>query len=544
MAKKVYRAVVYCRLSKEDGDKVESNSIAGQRAYCEDYIAKQSDMKIAHEPIVDDGVSGVSFDRAGFRLLEDEIRKGKVDCIVVRDLSRFARNYIDAGRYLEKIFPQLGVRFIAINDNYDSLTSDPQSDAFVLPFKNLINDTYCKDISMKIRSSLEIKKKNGEFIGAFCPYGYKRDDVQRGQLVVDENACGTVQMIFAWFKDGMSVGRIADKLNQMGVLSPMEYKRANGVRFESVFQTNKMATWNYSSVHRILTNECYVGVLTQGKRGTPNYKVRVIQRKQQSDWVRVVGAHEAIVSLDDFTAVNEMLKRDTRSTADYSENSLSGFLFCGDCGASMVRKIVPAKNKKYVYYVCSAHKREKTCSTHSIALAEIEKKVLGAVRDQIELVLNLENALQLVEEQPHQNRQMFNYEKQMQTLQEEIARIDRLKLRLYEDWKDDVITKAEYLEFKDAYTAMLAEKTACVQHLEQAWQQALADDANARNWVSAFKEYENIEALSRRVLMSLVERILIYENHIIEIVFQYADEYQDTLEYVLAFHNKNAKIAG
>ena len=183
MPGKVYRTAIYCRLSREDGDKVESNSIASQRAICEDYIARHDDLEIVCEPFVDDGYSGVSFNRPNFKKLEDAIRKGAIDCIVVKDLSRFSRNYIDGGRYLEKIFPQLGIRFIAVNDAYDSLTGDPQSDSFVIPFKNLINDSYCKDISMKIRSSLEVKQKNGEFVGAFAPYGYKKSPDNKNQLM-------------------------------------------------------------------------------------------------------------------------------------------------------------------------------------------------------------------------------------------------------------------------------------------------------------------------------------------------------------------------
>ena len=243
MPGKVYRTAIYCRLSREDGDKVESNSIASQRAICEDYIARHDDLEIVCEPFVDDGYSGVSFNRPNFKKLEDAIRKGAIDCIVVKDLSRFSRNYIDGGRYLEKIFPQLGIRFIAVNDAYDSLTGDPQSDSFVIPFKNLINDSYCKDISMKIRSSLEVKQKNGEFVGAFAPYGYKKSPDNKNQLIVDEAVSEYVQMIFAMYKDGFSIGRIAARLNQMGVLSPMEYKHSAGVKFDTVFKTGDTAKW-------------------------------------------------------------------------------------------------------------------------------------------------------------------------------------------------------------------------------------------------------------------------------------------------------------
>ena len=307
MPGKVYRTAIYCRLSREDGDKVESNSIASQRAICEDYIARHDDLEIVCEPFVDDGYSGVSFNRPNFKKLEDAIRKGAIDCIVVKDLSRFSRNYIDGGRYLEKIFPQLGIRFIAVNDAYDSLTGDPQSDSFVIPFKNLINDSYCKDISMKIRSSLEVKQKNGEFVGAFAPYGYKKSPDNKNQLIVDEAVSEYVQMIFAMYKDGFSIGRIAARLNQMGVLSPMEYKHSAGVKFDTVFKTGDTAKWTYKAVQRILTNEVYIGVLAQGKRGTPNYKVRVVQPKDEIEWVKVEGAHEALVSYEDFMAVKTMM---------------------------------------------------------------------------------------------------------------------------------------------------------------------------------------------------------------------------------------------
>lgn len=213
MPDKVYRTAIYCRLSREDGDKVESNSIASQRAICEDYIARHDDLELVCEPFVDDGYSGVSFNRPQFKKLEEAIRKGALDCIVVKDLSRFSRNYIDGGRYIEKIFPQLGIRFIAINDAYDSLTGDPQSDSFVIPFKNLINDSYCKDISMKIRSSLEVKQKSGEFVGSFAPYGYMKSPENKNQLIVDEAVSEYVQMIFSMYKDGFSIGRIAKRLN-------------------------------------------------------------------------------------------------------------------------------------------------------------------------------------------------------------------------------------------------------------------------------------------------------------------------------------------
>lgn len=544
MPNKVYRAAIYCRLSREDGDKVESNSIASQKAICEDFIARHEDIELACEPFIDDGYSGVSFNRPHFKKLEDAIRKGRIDCIVVKDLSRFSRNYIDAGRYLEKLFPQLGVRFIAVNDAYDSLTGDPQSDSFVIPFKNLINDSYCKDISMKIRSSLEVKQKNGEFVGAFAPYGYMKSPDNKNQLIVDEAVSEYVQMIFAMYKDGISIGRIAARLNQMGVLSPMEYKHSAGVKYDTVFKTGDTAKWTYKAVQRILTNEVYIGVLAQGKRGTPNYKVRVVQSKDEAEWVKVENAHEALVSYEDFMAVKAMMKRDMRCAPDQDEAYLfSGFLFCGDCQQSMIRKTVPSKTKKYIYYVCSTNKHSRSCSPHSISAKEVEEKVFTAIRDQIELVVNLEKALELIERLPSQSRKAFNYEAQITKLEEEIERYQKLKLRLYEDLSDGIIDKSEYFDFRNSYTRIIEEKQEALLRVQKEMKQTVTTGTTERNWVTLFKQYENIEELNRRVLMALVDRILIHENHVIEIVFKYKDEYQQTLEYVLGYSEELA-IAG
>lgn len=544
MPNKVYRAAIYCRLSREDGDKVESNSIASQKAICEDFIAGHEDIELACEPFIDDGYSGVSFNRPHFKKLEDAIRKGRIDCIVVKDLSRFSRNYIDAGRYLEKLFPQLGVRFIAVNDAYDSLTGDPQSDSFVIPFKNLINDSYCKDISMKIRSSLEVKQKNGEFVGAFAPYGYMKSPDNKNQLIVDEAVSEYVQMIFSMYKDGISIGRIAARLNQMGVLSPMEYKHSAGVKYDTVFKTGDTAKWTYKAVQRILTNEVYIGVLAQGKRGTPNYKVRIVQSKDEAEWVKVENAHEALVSYEDFMAVKAMMKRDMRCAPDQDEAYLfSGFLFCGDCQQSMIRKTVPSKTKKYIYYVCSTNKHSRSCSPHSISAKEVEEKVFTAIRDQIELVVNLEKALELIERLPSQSRKAFNYEAQITKLEEEIERYQKLKLRLYEDLSDGIIDKSEYFDFRNSYTRIIEEKHEALLRVQKEMKQTVTTGTTERNWVTLFKQYENIEELNRRVLMALVDRILIHENHVIEIVFKYKDEYQQTLEYVLGYSEELA-IAG
>lgn len=539
MNKKVYRTAIYARLSRDDGDKAESNSIISQKLFCREYIEQHSELELV-DTFADDGQSGVSFDRPEFRRMEQAIRDGKIDCIVCRDLSRFSRNYIEAGRYLEKIFPQLNIRFIAINDSYDNANGNIQSDSFIVPFKNLINDTYCKDISVKIRSSLDVKRRKGEYVGAFTPYGYRKDENNRNQLVVDEYAGEIVRFIFTMYKDGISIGAIADRLNSMGVLSPMEYKRSQGSNFESVFKAHETALWSYLAVRRILTAQVYIGDLIQGKTGTPNYKVRKLMKKDPSEWIVVEAAHEPLISHSDFSAVQTMLARDRRACGDPENAGLfSGFLFCGDCGQSMVRKIVPSAKKKYVYYVCAASKTG-GCSTHSISEAKLTKAVFHAIHDQIEIVLELEKALDYIDRLPSIDRKALTHEAQITKLEEEIERCQRLKLRLYEDLADGIIDKAEYSEFRESYTKAIAQKKEALSRVRREYKDTLANGITERNWVTLFREYENIDELNRRVLMALVDKIVIHENHVIEILYKYRDEYKHAKEYADSFDEERS----
>lgn len=540
MPNKVYRTAIYTRLSREDGDKAESNSIASQRVLCEEYIKNHSDLELV-KTFVDDGWSGVNFDRPNFRLLEQDIRDGLIDCIICKDLSRFSRNYIEGGRYLEKIFPQLGIRFIAINDAYDSLTGNPQSDSFIIPFKNLMNETYCKDLSVKIRSHLDVKRRKGEYVGSFAPYGYRKAPDDKHRLVIDEYAGGIVQSIFGMYKEGMSISAIADRLNSMGVLSPMEYRLFLGDSYKTLFKTHSVAKWSYPAVRRILTNEVYLGVLVQGKRGRPNYKVRKVQPKKEHEWVVIEDTHDSLISHADFMAVKAMLGRDRRSCADKDNLCLfSGFLFCGDCNMTMVRKVVPSQKKKYVYYVCSSSKHGQ-CSQHSISEKELERVVLHAIQDQIALVLKLDEALAFIDKLPSADRQIFNFDTQIVHIEEEIEKLKARKLRLYEDLADGMIDKTEYMEFRDNYSQIISQKKDALARIQKERREAVACGVTERAWVSLFRKYENIEELNRRVMMALVDQIIVYENHVVEIEYKYRDEYEQAMQYVSMYQEDMAK---
>lgn len=530
-SKETYRACIYTRLSRDDGDKPESDSIANQRALIRDYLKQHKEITIVSEHS-DDGYSGVNFERPGFAEMMDEIREGKVDCVVVKDLSRFGRNYIEAGNYIEKVFPFMGVRFIAINDSYDS-SDKSQLDSLVIPFKNLINDAYCKDISVKIRSQLEIKRKKGEYIGAFVVYGYVKDPEDHNRIIVDTYAAEVVRAIFRWKMAGMSQNRIADKLNSQGVLCPMEYKLSMGVKVRTNFRVHKQAKWSAVSVTRILTNELYTGVLLQGKSSTPNYKVKKRFDKEQSEWIRIENAHEAIITAGEFETVQELLGKDTRISPDEETlYPLAGYVVCGDCGQNMVRKTIPRRGKKYVYYVCSTNKVKKGCSSHSISENKLMDAVLHVIKEQISTVMRIEGLLEMAQSLPENQRNIFNYDAQIVKLQEEIERNKGFRMKLYESLEEGMIDKDEYFIFKKNYSdkISLAEKN--IQSLEAERDAAVKKNAADYSWVDAFKKYEGIERVERQVVVNLISEIRVYEGNVVEIDFQHNDAIEAALKII------------
>ena len=535
--KKIYHAAIYVRLSKEDGDvagasKAESNSISNQRELIRDFLKDKEDIVVVSER-VDDGYSGSSFERPSFKLMMEDIKKGVVDCVVVKDLSRFGREYIDSGRYIERLFPAMGVRFIAVNDHYDSLKGDGQGDEILVSFKNLINDAYCRDISMKIRSHLEVKRKNGEFIGAFAPYGYQKDGEDRHRLVVDTYAAGVVQDIFRMKLHGMSQDAIAGKLNRDGVLSPMEYKNSMGINFRTVFRVKAASGWSPVAVRRILENEVYIGNLVQGRQSTPNHKVKKSIRKDKGDWVRVEKNHEPVVSERDFAVVQKLLGMDTRTAPDKEGvYLLSGIAVCGDCGAPMVRKVSSVNGKRYCYYICSGHKAGGNCSPHRIPVQALEDAVFVLLKRQIGCVLDLERVLDYAGTVPLRDLDVRKLEERREKLSGEAERCRELRLMLYEDMKDGVITKEDYVELHAAYEARGKEAQEAAGKAEREIRAVLEGDEDKYRWISYFKEYRDIGELTRNVVVALISEVRVYDRENIEVVFDFADQYRQALEYV------------
>ena len=525
----VWNTCGYVRLSREDGDKEESNSVTGQKDLIRDFLSHHPELRECGMK-VDDGFTGSNFDRPAFRKMMEEVKAGRINCIVVKDLSRFGREYLDAGEYIERIFPFLGVRFIAINDHYDSLNRHAESDELIVPFKNLINEAYCRDTSIKIRSQLEIKRRRGDFIGSFAVFGYKKDPDDHHKLIIDDYAADVVRDIFRWKLEGISAMDIANRLTLTGIPTPMDYKKRNGMRYSTPFRFKESSEWGAGMVLRILKNPVYIGVLEQGRVTTPNYKVKRLVNKPREEWAVVKGCHEPIIDRFDYEMIQRVLAMDTRTSAGGKAVDLfSGMVYCGECGGAMIRRSVNTAKKKYIYYTCATHKNKKTCYAHCMRDITLTELVLEALRKQIQVVIDLSDLLQLANTAELQRTGTQKLKRRLAQKQEEMDRYQTLLRSLYENLTDGILEPDEYQDLKKSYSERCAEARKQAEALQKEMEQEKRNFAKERSWMEQFRKQKNIEALDRSAAVLLIERILVYRNQRVEIVCQWLDEYQKDL---------------
>lgn len=541
-----YHAAIYLRLSKEDGDfsslgeKKESNSIANQRKLIENFLKQHPEIVSAQE-FCDDGFTGANFDRPAFQQMIELVKQRKINCILVKDLSRFGRDYIESGRYIEKIFPALGVRFIAINDSYDSAKSQQAGNEIILPFKNLINDSYSRDISIKVRSNLEIKRRNGEFVGTHVVYGYRRSEENKNQLVIDRAASSIVESIFRMKIDGFSPVQIADRLNQDGVPSPYEYKRLNGSKFQSGFRKQVRTNWSAVAIYRILKNEMYTGTLVQGKTMTPNHKVKVRSKKDQSEWIRIENAHEAIISPAVFDTVQKLMLEDTRSPSGAdSVHLFAGKIFCKDCQGSMTRKKTTSNGKEYVYFICTTNKQNRhECKPHRIKEQSVYDAVLAVIQSQVALALDLERALHEINGISWERRELELIQQRIARQEEIIEYNKKMKAGIYEDFKSEVITLEEYRIFKADCDQKIKEAQDAIARLNGERNTVSSGLTGQQSWLAQFREYENIQELNRRVIVHFIERIEIDHEKQVNIVLNNANQFQAIIDFLEEYQGES-----
>lgn len=530
----IYHVALYLRLSRDDQDidgnvKSESNSISSQRELGRSFVNTQEDMEL-FDIYVDDGYSGSNFDRPDFKRMMADIEAGNVNCVIVKDLSRLGRDYIEAGRLIQKTFPAFHVRFIALDDCFDSLTADFNTKSFVLPIKNFINDSYCRDISQKIKSQKKIKREKGEFIGPFTVYGYRKSEHNKNKICPDEYPAGVVKKIFKWKMDGMSLLAISDLLNELGILSPLEYKKSQGEKYTTVFSTGEKAKWSPVAVKRILTNEIYTGVMIQGKYEKVNYKVNKMRLKPESERIRVEGTHEAIISKDDFEITQRLLLVETRSgKGNRHPHLFTGFLFCGDCKEPMIRRINRYKDKENVYFICSSKNKNEGCSRHCIASEELEAVVFKTIQTYVSVFLDVSSQLDFIQGMEVDYEEIARFDKELRNLYKEKDKYLELRAALYEDLKGGVITEADFKSFSAIYERQYEETEQALQKQEDMIKQMFHNGVVSGVRLERFKKAMQFTSLDRDMLLAFVNCIEVYEDKRIYVELRYRQEFDKML---------------
>lgn len=539
-----WRLGEYIRLSKEDlkKGKDDSNSVKNQRDLLNDFYQKHIEEFESVSEYVDDGHTGTDANRENFQRLLADVMSGKINCVVVKDLSRFARNYSDAGSLIDNLFVQMGVRFISLAENVDSFTNPDSVSNIIVPITNVMNDNYCYQTSKKIRQVFDYKRRNGQYIGAFAPYGYIKHPKDKHKLIVDPDAAETVKLIFSLFLQGTSKRAIALHLNEHGVPSPSAYKLLKGLPVSTRGYDEPM--WGGRMIHAILTNPTYTGDLAQGRSRVKSYKVHQIETVPREEWVEVAGTHEAIINYETFDKVQALLKRDTRTSPEGRKVHLfSGFLKCADCGRAVTRCV--SKNN-HVYYACSTYKnRSRTaCTMHSIKHERLEAAVLFGIQYQVHLAVSYSEAIARINSAPTKKSQSFRLDELITTKEKELVKITRYKQSLYQDWKDGEITQQDYRSMKADYERQ-------VEALSDVLERLTAERAELANGVDnehpalvAFMKYQNIDKLTREALIDLVDHIKVYENGNISVKCKFADEFRKIAEYIEINTSEIPAVAG
>lgn len=530
--KKIWSVALYIRLSQEDEDngrdKQESNSVTSQKTLLNEFVEEHEDL-VVYDTYIDDGFTGTDFDRPSFQRLLEDMRNEKINCVIVKDLSRLGRNYIEVGNYIEQVFPLFNIRFIAINDFVDSFKNPASTNTILVPFKNLINDEYARDTSIKIRTSLDGKKKKGEFIGAFPSYGYIKDPKNKHKLIIDESVANIVRKIFDWnVNEGLGKIAICHKLNALGILNPTGHKKLElGQNYNNYGIKDNTYTWTPSTIRNILSNEVYIGNTVQGKRRTKSYKVHTVEEVPREEWIRVENTHEAIIDKETYRKAQELGKKDIKVSQKTKKLSIwAGFLKCADCQRAMNKKSSTNKSGKvYEYYICSTYRKKsnKLCTKHTIKVENLEKAVLQAINLHIDLLINIDEIVKGIKQNIYQNTKNNHIENMITIRHKDISRISGFKMNLYEDWKKGDLTRKEYLEYKRKYEKDIENLQKNIKNLQD--EKIKNDFQNEGNheWIENLKNKKQITKLSRDILLELIECIYIHENENITIKFKFED---------------------
>lgn len=537
----IYQTAGYIRLSIEDSGKTNGYSLENQEKLVRDYIADRQDLRL-YRLYIDNGATGTVFERPAFDEMMQDMKDGKINCIVVKDLSRLGRNYLEAGNYLEQIFPFFRVRFISITDGYDSNSPDVTDESLIIPLKNIINEGYAKDISLKITTSFESRKKQGQFMGRYPVYGYLKDPANKNHLIINPETCGIVRRIFQMRDSGMALGAIASQLNAEGIPSPARYLWIKGLSKEERHQDSY---WDRINVKRLLTNKMYLGILVYGKERSSFAKGIKRQRVPESEWKYVPNAHEAIIGQELFDSVQKKLE-DTKQNflnmtginEDYRpENLFRGRIHCSDCGGAMkMSKFVNTRKDgsidRYAVYECCRRKKlyDLSCPQRSIRKAVVDKTVEEAIRFHIRTFLDTEQIIAKLNRSPKGRAAASDIQNHIREKQRRISKIERLSTGIYEDYREGILNEEEYLAIRSRYGE---EKEGLLKEVDALMLAEREHEANYHSTGSLadiVRKYAEFPELNREIVEAFIADIQVHTDSHLAITFAFEDEFQRLMD--------------
>ena len=514
---------IYRRRSFDEKGEEESNSVVNQKKLIDDYLVDKNDI-IIYKDYVDDGYTGTDFNRPAYKRMLNDIKKKKINGIIVKDLSRLGRNYIEVGNFIDEIVPEYGLRFISVNDNVDSFKNPNVMDSLEIPFKNLMNESYSKDSSKKMRSSLKASKKSGNFIGKTAPFGYLKDPDNVHKLIIDKDAAIIVKRIFDLALKGKSKQEIVEELTNNNILTPSVYlKEKYDIKVSRISYK-----WNTKMLDTILQNKTYIGSLVQCKRTRISHKTHNMVRVAEDEWVVSKERHNAIIKEEVFNQVQNILyNRNVRVNKNGKFYKYTGFLKCSECGANLYRKTKMKNHRQKVYYYCSTYYNTRKCNKHYIQEKELDEVVLETLNQHIDLVCDIGAK---IDDTISFSKIEYNSELKeirLNEINKELEKYKRLLDELKKDYKCDFISEEDYDEFKQKYLFEINKLNLEKENLNKS-------KINSYNldWLNQFKKIGRIEVIDRNIVDSFIENIIVNDEKGVDIIFRYNDQYKLAERYL------------
>ena len=531
-----WSAALYIRLSREDAAQGESNSVASQREILKEYLKQRDDVEL-YDFYVDEGWTGTNFDRPDFKRMMRDVTDKKVNCVIVKDLSRLGRNYAQSSELITNEFSRLGVRLISLNNGIDSASDNMNAATrcITIGVTGVINESVAATTSVNVRATLNINRRRGDFIGSFAPFGYAKDPADHHKLVIDENAAPTVRLIYERFIGGESIIGIAKTLNAMGVPNPSAYKKQMGLNCSHPAADG---LWQESSVRRILQNEVYVGNMVQGKRRNISYLKQKPQSVPEEEWFRVDGTHEPIVSRDTFDKAQSLFNRGIRkSPKENGVGIFAGVVRCGHCRRAMSVKTNVHPYGTYRYYRCvTAQKMSETaCVRHSVRIDKLEEAVLLYLRTMSKTLIDLDKLLKKISEDPRHTSQYGFIMSKLDEKKKEREALLRNKTDLYLDVKNGLVAEEDYPIMRDDLTERIKRVDEAVAALEKSAAEEKAKSAGTADTfplIGRFAKYGLFEKLTREMVVEFIDEIRIFEGGNIEIDVKFRDEFDELVGYI------------